>query len=63
MGYDRFAEKLVDEKKQMLDRAVDENALLVFPHDPAHVAARVEMNPEKKRVMPAKVFDTLNMTL
>ena len=62
MGYDRFAEKLVDEKKEMLDRAVDEDALLVFPHDPAHVAARVEMNPEKKRVMPAKVYETLNMT-
>ncbi len=63
MGYDRFAEKLVDEKKQMLDRAVAEDALLVFPHDPVHVAARVERDPEKKRVMPAKVFETLNMTL
>nr|WP_319490587.1 MBL fold metallo-hydrolase [uncultured Desulfobacter sp.] len=63
MGYDRFAEKLVDEKKQMLDRAVDEDALLVFPHDPGHVAARVEMNPAKKRVMPATVFDSLNMTI
>lgn len=62
MGYDRFAEKLVDEKKQMLDRAVDEDALLVFPHDPGHVAARVEMNPAKKRVMPATVYETLNMT-
>jgi glyoxylase-like metal-dependent hydrolase (beta-lactamase superfamily II) len=63
MGYDRFAEKLVDEKKQMLDRAVAEDALLVFPHDPVHVAARVERDPEKKRVMPAKVFDTLTITL
>ena len=63
MGYDRFAEKLVDEKKQMLDRAVAEDALLVFPHDPVYVAARVERDPEKKRVMPAKVFETLTMTL
>ena len=63
MGYDRFPEKLVDEKKQMLDRAVAEDALLVFPHDPAHVAARVEMDPVKKRVMPSKVFETLNITL
>ncbi|WP_286817967.1 MULTISPECIES: MBL fold metallo-hydrolase [Desulfobacter] len=63
MGYDRFAEKLVDEKKQILDRAVAEDALLVFPHDPVHVAARVERDPVKKRVMPAKVFETLTMTL
>lgn len=63
MGYDRFAEKLVDEKKQILDRAVAEDALLVFPHDPVHVAARVERDPVKKKVMPAKVFDTLTITL
>ncbi|MGD9823830.1 MBL fold metallo-hydrolase [Desulfobacter sp.] len=63
MGYDRFAEKLVDEKKLMLDRAVAEDALLVFPHDAVHVAARVEHDPVKKRVMPAQVFETLNMTL
>jgi len=63
MGYDRFAEGLVDEKKQMLDRAVAEDALLVFPHDAAHVAARLERDPVKKRVMPATLFETLNMTL
>ena len=63
MGYDRFAEGLVDEKKLMLDRAVAEDALLVFPHDAAYVAARIERDPVKKRVMPAKTFETLNMTL
>ncbi|WP_020589121.1 MBL fold metallo-hydrolase [Desulfobacter curvatus] len=63
MGYDRFPEGLVDEKKQMLDRAVDEDALLVFPHDPIHVAARVKMDPVKKRVMPSQLFETLNTTL
>lgn len=63
MGYDRFAEKLVDEKKQILDRAVAEDALLVFPHDAVHAAARVELDPVKKRVMPSKTFKTLNITL
>lgn len=63
MGYDRFAERLVDEKKEMLDRAVAEDALLVFPHDPSHVAARVAMDHVKKRVMPSQLFDTLNTTL
>jgi len=63
MGFDRFAETLVDEKKQMLDQAAAEDALLVFPHDAVHVAARVAHDPVKKRVMPAKAFETLNMTL
>lgn len=63
MGFDRFAEKLVDEKKQMLDRAVAEDALLVFPHDAAHVAARVERDPVKKKVVSATLFETLNITL
>ncbi|WP_320041698.1 MBL fold metallo-hydrolase [uncultured Desulfobacter sp.] len=63
MGYDRFAERLVDEKKQMLDRAVDEKALLVFPHDPSYAAIYVEMDPVKKRVMPSQRFETLNITL
>lgn len=63
MGYDRFPEGLVDEKREMLDRAVAEDALLVFPHDPVHVAARVELDPVKKRVMPAKTFETLTITL
>ncbi len=63
MGYDRFAERLVDEKKEMLDRAVEENALLVFPHDPSHAAIRVEMDPVKNRVIPSQRFETLNITL
>ena len=63
MGYDRFAEQLVDEKKLILDRAVAEKALLVFPHDPVHAAARVEYDAAKKRVMPSKTYEFLNMTL
>jgi glyoxylase-like metal-dependent hydrolase (beta-lactamase superfamily II) len=63
MGHDRFAEKLVDEKKLVLDRAVAENALLVFPHDAVHVAARVEQDPVKNRVMPSVRFESLNITL
>ncbi len=49
-GYDRFAERLVDEKKQMLDRATAQDALLVFPHDAVHAAARVEFDPVKKTI-------------
>jgi glyoxylase-like metal-dependent hydrolase (beta-lactamase superfamily II) len=41
MGYDRFAEKVIDEKAEILNRAVSENWLLFFTHDPFVAAARI----------------------
>lgn len=63
MGYDRSPETLVNEKKQMLDRALAEEALLVFPHDGCHVAARIAMDPVKKKVLPSKSYEILNMEI
>lgn len=34
MGYDRFPELLIDEKKQLFAEAIDKNARLYFTHDP-----------------------------
>lgn len=42
MGYDRFPELLIDEKKAVLDRIVAENGWAFFAHDPSIAAARVE---------------------
>ena len=63
MGYDRSPETLVNEKKQMLDRALAEEALLVFPHDGRHVATRIAMDPVKKRVLPSESYEILNMEI
>ena len=41
MGYDRYPELLIDEKKALLDRIIDENGWGFFTHDPETAAARI----------------------
>jgi glyoxylase-like metal-dependent hydrolase (beta-lactamase superfamily II) len=42
MGYDRFPEGLIDEKKQILKRAAAEGWILFFTHDPEIVACTIK---------------------
>ncbi len=63
MGYDRFAEGLIDEKKELLGRALAEDALLVFPHDPKCAAAFLEEDPLKKKVVPSDMLLELKMAV
>jgi glyoxylase-like metal-dependent hydrolase (beta-lactamase superfamily II) len=41
MGYDRYPELLIDEKKSLLERIVAENGWGFFTHDPEIAAARI----------------------
>ena len=41
MGYDRYPELLIDEKKALLERIVAENGWAFFTHDPELAAARI----------------------
>jgi glyoxylase-like metal-dependent hydrolase (beta-lactamase superfamily II) len=41
MGYDRYPELLIDEKKALLERIVAENGWVFFTHDPHIAAARI----------------------
>jgi glyoxylase-like metal-dependent hydrolase (beta-lactamase superfamily II) len=41
MGYDRYPELLIDEKKPLLDRIIAENGWGFFTHDPDIAAARI----------------------
>lgn len=50
MGYDVRPLMTMDEKTQLLNRAVDENWLLVFDHDPTCEAATVERTEKGIRV-------------
>ena len=50
MGYDVRPLVTMDEKTQLLNRAVDENWLLVFDHDPTCEAATVERTEKGIRV-------------
>jgi glyoxylase-like metal-dependent hydrolase (beta-lactamase superfamily II) len=41
MGYDRFPEKLIEEKRALLERVVASGGALAFTHDPSIAAAHV----------------------
>ncbi len=48
MGYDLNAQKTLEEKKQFLQNASDNNWLLVFQHDASNVAARIGLEKSGK---------------
>jgi glyoxylase-like metal-dependent hydrolase (beta-lactamase superfamily II) len=58
MGYDRFPEKLIDEKAEILLRAVNEDWVLFFTHDPSVAAAHVRKS-ESGKFEPVQVLESL----
>ncbi len=48
MGYDRFPELLIEEKKSLLDRVMAEDGWLFFTHDPHVSACRVRVSDKGK---------------
>lgn len=48
MGYDRFPELVIDEKKALLDRIVAESGWAFFTHDPHCAATRIERTTSGK---------------
>lgn len=48
MGYDRFAEKLIDEKQQLLSQLVSRNGRLFFTHDAEIACGRVSINDKNR---------------
>jgi glyoxylase-like metal-dependent hydrolase (beta-lactamase superfamily II) len=58
MGYDRYPESLIDEKKKILERVARENWLVFFTHDPEYAAAFVDKN-EKDKFIPQDKFKEL----
>ena len=54
MGYDRYPESLIDDKKEILEKAVEEKWLIFFTHDPVTAAARVEKNDRGKFITAEK---------
>lgn len=59
MGYDRFPERLIDEKRTLYARAVDERVGLFFTHDPATSLAFVDKDAQG-RFSVAISFATLD---
>jgi glyoxylase-like metal-dependent hydrolase (beta-lactamase superfamily II) len=58
MGYDRYPELLIDEKRAVLDRVIAEEGRLFFTHDPACSAARVSRDA-KGKYAATEVVETL----
>lgn len=48
MGYDRYPELLIEEKKTLLDQVIKEDGWLFFTHDPKVVASRVRQTDKGK---------------
>ena len=48
MGYDRYPELLIDEKKAMLDEIMEEGGWVYFTHDPQVAMCRVRRNEKGK---------------
>ncbi|MGE0525619.1 MAG: MBL fold metallo-hydrolase [Bdellovibrionales bacterium] len=58
MGYDRYPELLIDEKASLYDRAVPENWMLFFTHDPGAAGSHVQRS-ESGKFEPAQVQERL----
>jgi len=48
MGYDRYPEKLIDEKKEFYETILPKNGWIFFTHDPKWVAAQVQCDEKGK---------------
>lgn len=51
MGYDRYPELLIDEKRALLDRIIADDGWIFYTHDPKVAASKVEKN-QKGRYAP-----------
>lgn len=51
MGYDRAPELLIDEKKEMLDFAIEQDAKLFYTHDPHVAMSKVIKQDDRYQIM------------
>lgn len=56
-GYDRYPELLIDEKRQVLERAVAGNWILVYDHDPAVSASRIIFDDDKGKFTVGEIVE------
>jgi glyoxylase-like metal-dependent hydrolase (beta-lactamase superfamily II) len=60
MGYDRYPELIINEKKALLQEIVENNGYLFFTHDPTTACAKIEVDEKGKyRAIPVDIT-TLN---
>ncbi|MBO1319807.1 MBL fold metallo-hydrolase [Acanthopleuribacter pedis] len=59
MGYDRFPERLIDEKRVLLEALHRENAWLYYTHDAGAAVSKVAFDPAKKKFSADDARETL----
>jgi glyoxylase-like metal-dependent hydrolase (beta-lactamase superfamily II) len=52
MGYDRFPERLIDEKRVLLASLAEDGGWLAYVHDPDHAVSRVRYDEEREIYIP-----------
>ena len=62
MGYDRYAEKLIDEKQSLLADLLSRNGRLFFTHDANIACGEVAMNDKGKYCLSNSVADLSGLT-
>lgn len=59
MGYDRFPELLIDEKKKLYESSNLESRLFFYTHDDTYACSKIEIN-QKKKYAPVDPIKELN---
>ncbi len=59
MGYDRFPELLIDEKKALLTSLAQENAWIFYVHDPDFAVSKVQFDDEHKTFVAVEALKDL----
>lgn len=60
MGYDRFPERLIDEKKQVFHRIFKDDAWLFYPHDNTYAASKLLFDAATKKFQPVNLVKNLD---
>jgi glyoxylase-like metal-dependent hydrolase (beta-lactamase superfamily II) len=55
MGYDRFPELLIDEKKVLLDSLAKDNAWIFFVHDPDFAVSKIQADSERNTFIAVNI--------
>lgn len=63
MGYDRFPENLIEEKKLLLDRLIEEEGYLYFTHDPETCLGKVTKDEKGRFTTQNNLKQIINMQM
>ena len=63
MGYDRFPEKLIEEKAELFEKAVAGKWLVFYIHDPQYAASFVGRNEKGKFVAESPLEKIVRMQI